>query len=265
MPADHLTTPWSQVGLRFHDWAASERVMSTEVAPRLDEIAGNRAPGGWWFLRKHPEWRVRIYDADPAAVHALLDKAQVDGIIAGWQPGTYEAEAHAFGGPLGMDIAHDLFCADSHGVLNYARMDSPPIGRRELSLLLISATLAAARLDWFERGDVLARVAGMRPIPPADNQARLAELAGQLRPLLAIAAEAAAYRGSPVAFASEWLSAFTEAGRRYADVAADRALTRGLRAILPHAVIFHWNRLGLSAPTQGMLATAARDAYLPPS
>jgi len=238
--------------------------MATEVAPRLDAMAGNCTPVGWWFLRKHPEWRVRIYDADPAAVHALLDKMQADEIIAGWQPGIYEAEAHAFGGPLGMGIAHDLFCADSHVVLDYARMDSPPVGRRELSVLLISATLAAARLDWFERGDVLARVAGMRPAPPGDSQARLAELAGQLRPLLAIPAEKVAYPGSPVAFASDWLAAFTDAGRRYADAAADRALTRGLRAVLPHAVIFHWNRLGLSATAQGILATAARDACLPP-
>lgn len=260
-----MITPWFHVGLRFHDWAASERVMTTEVAPRLDEIAGSRTPGSWWFLRKHPEWRVRIYGADPAAAHALLDTAQAGGSIAGWQPGTYEAEAHAFGGPLGMDIAHDLFCADSRGVLNYARMDSPPIGRRELSVLLISATLAAARLDWFERGDVLARVVGMRPAPPGDSQAKLAELAGQLRPLLAIPAEAVAYPGSPVAFASDWLAAFTDAGRRYADATADRVLTRGLRAILPHAVIFHWNRLGLSATAQGILAAAARDAYLPPS
>lgn len=264
MPADQLTTPWLHVGLRFHDWAASEQVMTTEVAPRLDEMTRSRMHRGWWFLRKHPEWRVRICDGDPAAMRGLLDKVQADGIIAGWQPGTYEAEAHAFGGPLGMDIAHDLFCADSHGVLNYARVDTPLIGRRELSVLLISAMLAAARLDWFERGDVVARVAGMRPAPPGDSQARLAELAGQLRPLLAISAEAVAGPCGPVAFASDWLAAFTDAGRRYADATADRALTRGLRAILPHTVIFHWNRLGLSATAQGILATAARDAYLPP-
>jgi hypothetical protein len=38
-----------------------------------------------------------------------------------------------------------------------------------------------------------------------------------------------------------------------------------LRAILTHVVIFHWNRFGLSATSQGILARAATTALLPRS
>ena len=34
----------------------------------------------------------------------------------------------------------------------------------------------------------------------------------------------------------------------------------GLRDVLAHHVIFHWNRLGLATPTQAVLAHAAADA-----
>lgn len=42
-------------------------------------------------------------------------------------------------------------------------------------------------------------------------------------------------------------------------------LTRGLRALLAHTVIFHWNRFGLPATTPGILARAATAIYLPDS
>jgi hypothetical protein len=40
-------------------------------------------------------------------------------------------------------------------------------------------------------------------------------------------------------------------------------VSRGLRAVLAHVVIFHWNRLGLPAVTQATLARAAASACLP--
>jgi thiopeptide-type bacteriocin biosynthesis protein len=63
--------------------------------------------------------------------------------------------------------------------------------------------------------------------------------------------------------ATQWHDAFSDAGLRLGESARHGELDRGLRAVLTHVVIFHWNRLGLPASTQGILATAARDAYLP--
>ncbi|ABW14727.1 hypothetical protein Franean1_5369 [Parafrankia sp. EAN1pec] len=50
---------------------------------------------------------------------------------------------------------------------------------------------------------------------------------------------------------------------RRAGAAAQTHLGRGLRAILTHVLIFHWNRLGLSATSQAVLAHAAAAALLP--
>lgn len=40
-------------------------------------------------------------------------------------------------------------------------------------------------------------------------------------------------------------------------LAKDGNLIRGLRAVIAHQVLFHWNRMGLPASTQTTLARAA--------
>ena len=58
-------------------------------------------------------------------------------------------------------------------------------------------------------------------------------------------------------------AAFIRAGKLLGEAAATNRLDRGLRATLAQIVIFHWNRLGLSASAQGILAHAAKAATLP--
>jgi thiopeptide-type bacteriocin biosynthesis protein len=237
--------------------------MADVIGPQLDALVADGRAADWWFLRKHPCWRIRILDADPLAAAGLFATLEADQVIVGWQSGIYEPETLAFGGTVGMDMAHGLFCADSRGVLAYMRCESVPVGRRELSVLLIGAMLAAAGLDWFERGDVFGRVAAMRPTPPDGACDKMAQLTRQLRALDTVPADALAATGELATSGASWLGAFREAGRLLAEAADRGALTRGLRAVLTHVLIFHWNRLGLSASTQGILSSAARTAYLP--
>ncbi|MGH3431095.1 MAG: thiopeptide-type bacteriocin biosynthesis protein, partial [Mycobacteriales bacterium] len=70
--------------------------------------------------------------------------------------------------------------------------------------------------------------------------------------------------GGPLAFAALWTAAFDEAGRALGNAARNGALARGLRDVLAHHVIFHWNRIGLADRTQAILARAARQAILNP-
>lgn len=257
---------WYHARVRFADWDSAEQAVATSLGPRLDQLQASGSLTRWWFLRKYPYWRIRLLDADATAVGQMLEELASAGVIAGWQPGVYEPESGAFGGPAGMDIVHELFCADSHGVLDYARRHDPPLGRRELSVLLISAMLTAAGLDFFERGDVFDRIARIRPAPDPLSDPRIGELAAQLRLLLTQAAPwalPAFAPGGPAAFAAPWLVAFQDAGHRLSDAADHGVLDRGLRAVLAHAVIFHWNRLGLPASTQGILARAATTIFLP--
>ncbi|MGH3977884.1 MAG: thiopeptide-type bacteriocin biosynthesis protein [Pseudonocardiaceae bacterium] len=259
---------WYQVRVQFPDWSTAEAVGAAQLGPCLDRLQTGGAVAGWWFLRKHPCWRLRLHGADTAAVDHVLDELTAAGVIARWWPTVYEPETVAFGGPAGMATAHDLFCADTRGVLDYARHDAPGLGRRELSILLFSGLLRAAGLDGFECGDVFDKVARLRPAPADADAARIEQLAGNVRTLLSIPGlpDSALFNsGGPVARAAPWLAAFQTAGRQLGDAAAQGHLDRGVRAILTHVLIFHWNRLGLSAASQGILARAATTALLPRS
>jgi thiopeptide-type bacteriocin biosynthesis protein len=262
----HADKQWYQVRIQFPDWNTAEAVAATHVGPRLDQLQTDAAVTGWWFLRKHPCWRLRLQGPDTAAAKGVLDGLATAGVITGWWPTIYEPETTAFGGLTGTRAAHDLFCADSRGVLDYARRCLPRPGRRELSFFLLNALQHAAGLDWFERGDVFDRVARLRPAPPDADTARIDDLATQIRSLLAVPAPVDSplfALDGPAAFAAPWLAAFTHAGRRLGNAATKGSLDRGLRAVLTHIVIFHWNRLGLSATTQAILARAATTATLP--
>jgi thiopeptide-type bacteriocin biosynthesis protein len=259
---------WYQVRVQFPDWTTAERTVATRLGPRLDQLHAHRAQAEWWFLRKHPCWRLRLLGTDTTAVDHVLDELTEAGLLTRWRPSIYEPETTAFGGPAGMRTAHELFCADSRGVLDYARQPAPALGRRELSTLLISALLQSAGLDWFEHGDVFARVAQLRPAPADSDVTRVDGLADSLRAVLTAPAQtnsALFAPHGPVAFAAPWLAAFQNAGRDLGDAAAQGKLNRGLRAVLTHVLIFHWNRLGLAATTQGVLARAATAAILPRS
>lgn len=265
--AEHADGPWYQVRVEFPDWNTAETTAVTSLGPRLDHLTNEGACGGWWFLRKHPCWRLRFTHAHVDAVNHVLDDLTTTGELTRWWPSLYEPETAAFGGRAGIRIVHDLFCADSHGVLTYLRQPQPALGRRELSLLLLGGLLQAAGLDWFERGDVFARVAQMRPIDHITDS-RLDALTANVRGLLTVAPttdNSLFEADNAVPFAAPWHRAYTEAGRALAAAATAGTLHRGLRAVTSHIVIFHWNRLGLPAHTQGVLARAALEAFLPRS
>ena len=69
------------------------------------------------------------------ALDDLVDR----GVVQHWWETIYEPEERAFGGPAGMDVAHQLFHADSHGALTYLA-EPRAAGRRELSIMLCSAS-----------------------------------------------------------------------------------------------------------------------------
>jgi thiopeptide-type bacteriocin biosynthesis protein len=263
---------WYQVRIKFRDWKAAEELGARELRPRLDHLEESGAIGGWWFLRKYPCWRVRVRgtaSGTPAsAVTRVLNELLNAGFVELWWPSIYEPEIAAFGGGLGMNAAHELFCADSRGVLEYALCAAPGLGRRELSILLCGAMMRAAGLDWFECGDVFDRVTRLRPPPATADAAQIEKLAVSVHTLLSISARPDtalfAPRG-PAEHAQPWLSAFEKAGRILGEAATSGALERGVRVIFTHVLICHWNRLGLSATTQGILSRAATLAILPQS
>lgn len=269
---------WFQVRVTFPEPADAETVAATHLAPVLRHAQAAGAVASWWFVRKSPDWRLRLSPASGqsvadlrATLRSAFDDLTAAGTIPTWAEGIYEPEEYALGGEVGTDVAHRLFTADSGHVLDRIHSEitsrtPPTLGRRELSMLLIGTLLRTAGLDWYERGDVFNRVSRLRP-PPATSPtaAEIQRLATALRRLLTADTDPAGDlfgADRPLANLGIWASAFHNAGRALGQAAYAGTLRRGLRDVLGHHVIFHWNRLGLNAETQGVLAATARETIL---
>ncbi|MFE9308185.1 methyltransferase, FxLD system [Streptomyces sp. NPDC006706] len=233
------STTWWHASVSFPDHGSG-----AEAARTLASALGD---GRFHFLRK--DAGVRLRTERPAA--ALLNRLVAEKVITGWVGGIYEAETEAFGGPEGMDVAHDVFCADSRAAL--AETGSP--GTRERSVMLLSAMIREAGLDPFEAGDVWARLAALRPpVNPPDGPALERSVSSMRRLMNADAAR----RPDAEAGWAERVAAFEDAGRRLRRLAADGRLIRGLRAVLAHHAIFAFNRAGVPAEAQAATAWLGR-------
>ncbi|MFE5860213.1 thiopeptide-type bacteriocin biosynthesis protein [Streptomyces virginiae] len=253
---------WYQVRIEFPDWSRCENAAAL-LARRLtdDEQAG--LVGAWWFVRKAPQWRLRALpgrhgsDQFRHALAGTLDALVEHNTIISWWPTVYEPEVPAFGGPAAMDTAHALFHADSAHILNHIQNTKPPMGRRELSVLLLSALFRASGLEWFEQGDVWNKVSCLRLLPGDVTATQLSELNHGLRTLMNADPSPLLAPGGTLEPVAPWLDAFETAGRGLGKAAAAGTLERGLRHVLAHHVIFHWNRFGLNARAQALVAHAA--------
>lgn len=276
--ATPLDSRWYQVHIEFPDWADSEQTGAHHLAPRLHRLAP--AIESWWFIRKAPCWRIRCRSVLGAAladtrgaVTEVLNGLAAAGRVSRWWETVYEPEALAFGGALGMETAHTLFASDSSAVLDHVRRESgaagtdSAIGRRELSILLCSALFRGAGQEWHEQGDVWHRVTRLRPLPAGTPTDRLHRLAADLHRLTTVDTGPAGSNTAgahPLSFVAPWATAFTIAGESLGRAAHEGTLERGLRDVLAHHVIFHWNRLGLPGRTQAILARAACDMVMSP-
>ncbi|NYH78902.1 thiopeptide-type bacteriocin biosynthesis protein [Actinopolyspora biskrensis] len=262
---------WPQLLIEWTDWDNAETTAARRLHPPLATAEHDGRLDQWFFVRKHPHWRLR-YLGDTAARTYLartLEDLTATGEVAWWAHGIYEPETLAFGGAAAMTTAHRLFHGDSSNILAYlarqhAAESSPEPGRRELGVLLISALLRGAGLDWYEQGDVWNRIARMRhtgndesthPLPITRQQRQ------NMQRLMTADAASLAESG-PLAPIHGWLDAFAAAGSTLDEHAQRGQLERGLRAVLAHHAVFAWNRLGLSAQEQKVLSERATEVVM---
>ncbi|MFE2424602.1 methyltransferase, FxLD system [Streptomyces hokutonensis] len=229
-------TEWWHARLSFPGGAG----MSPQAAQALSSGLGEQR---FHFLRKEGGLRLRTENR----VASLLDHLVADGLASGWGVGIYEPEPEAFGGPEGMNVAHDVFCADSRAAL----VETGRPGARERTVLLLSTMIRSAGLDPFEAGDVWAKVGALRPPVTPPTGAALDRAVTAMRRLM----NADAARRTNAEFGwVERVAAFEDAGRRLRHLASDGRLTRGLRAVLAHHAIFAFNRAGVPAVEQAATA-----------
>ncbi|GAA4898711.1 thiopeptide-type bacteriocin biosynthesis protein [Streptomonospora salina] len=246
-PAGH---DWHQANLWFDSWDVAEQTAIAHIGPALGQAEAEGLITGWWFTRKDLCWHLRYRPLCGTArghLDELFGDLAARGAMGRWAWTLYEPETHAFGGPSGMRVAHTLFHADSRHLLDHLAHNGDR-HRTELSLLVAGALLRGADQDFYERGDVWARVAAHRQASraPTDTEISRVHQLATARPAL---------EGT-----STWTVAFQEAGAALAALAHEGDLIRGLRATLTHHVLFAWNRAGIPADRQALMAQAGADA-----
>ncbi|CAO5152921.1 protein-L-isoaspartate(D-aspartate) O-methyltransferase [Frankia sp. AiPs1] len=250
---------WRQLNLVCTDWQAAEQMAVDHLRPLLTDAENAGTVQAWWFVRKGDTWRLRLRTPDDTALNELANTLQRHGALHTWTESRYEPETHAFGGPDGMDLAHDLFAADSRHLLDHLATARPHL-RRELPVILSTRLLRTAGLETYERGDCWNRLADHRTPPaPATPPGRQTLL--DIQTLITADSDTS---GSPLHAAPAWPGAFEHAGRGLAALTATGQLARGLRGVLTHHLIFLFNRHGISATDQRTLATAARTTIFGP-
>ncbi|MFE1443594.1 thiopeptide-type bacteriocin biosynthesis protein [Streptomyces sp. NPDC058739] len=258
---------WRQANVAFPHWEHAENVALAHLAPLLHAAEDKGALTAWFIVRKRPCWRVRYRlpaAESPDPISRGLDELAADGHTTDWTHVVYEPEVHAFGGTGAMGCAHRFFHRDSRAMTSHLQAGARP-HRREISLMLCSLLLRSAGLDWYEQGDVWARVGDHRPPPPAPNQDNCGRLLTDVHRLISVSGEDLMRPGTSLAHVAAWAGAYTNAGQELARLAHSGNLHRGLRDVLAHHVLFAWNRIGLPHDTQAALAAASRTAVFGPS
>ncbi|MET9958221.1 methyltransferase, FxLD system [Streptomyces sp. NPDC006326] len=249
---------WHQINVTFRDRTAAQQVIPQRLGPALLKAEDRGEISAWWFMNKQP-WKLRVRttgDETPTLWAALSGLVQ-DDQVRQWIPAIYEPETLAFGGPEAMEAAHELFHADSRHLLTYP-VQAGHLGRRETAVLLVSAMMRAAGLDWYEQGDVWDKVAAERPTPPI----LASELDAAMHSLLTVDARTLCREDGPLHGHADWVRAFVRAGTAFAVLNYEGRLRRGLRAVLAHHLIFHFNRAGLPLEDQSALSNLARKAIM---
>ncbi|MGQ0775400.1 MAG: methyltransferase, FxLD system [Pseudonocardiales bacterium] len=256
---------WQQVMLVGADRHRLAPAGFAQLTADLEEAEAAGVITGYHFLRKDGGLRLRVAPDQERArrtMDRILDSLTTHGKISEWVRGVYEPEVYAFGGPAAMDIAHRLFCADSRAALAAAgRADHRGPGPRETATLLVSALLRAADLDWYEQGDVWAKVSDHRPAPALPSSEHLAKAYSAMRRLMTVEGAAAPVQASEPGWMLR-LAAFETAGHELAQLARSGQIQRGLRAILAHHLIFAFNRAGLAASEQSALSYLAKEVVM---
>ncbi|MEV7464836.1 methyltransferase, FxLD system [Streptomyces rubiginosohelvolus] len=249
---------WKQHNIAFPDRDTGRRAVTERLAPALLAAEADGQLSGWWFMNKQP-WRLRYIADEPAPiVLALLDDWVADGTAQSHTTGIYEPETEAFGGAGAMTASHALFHEDSRHLLAYPVKDGH-LGRRETAILLMSSLMRASGLDWFEQGDVWAKVSALRPGTGTPASTRLTPA---MRSLMTTEARSLCHEHGPLDGHADWIAAFERVGTTLAYLAAQGDLTRGLRAVIAHHTIFHANRAGLPSADQHTLFHIAREAVM---
>jgi thiopeptide-type bacteriocin biosynthesis protein len=230
------------------------------------ELLDDPAVTNFFFMRKPPGVRLRFEAAHgqrlqvESMLHSCLGQARlrVERVV----PGVYEPEEHLFGGPASMPFVHRIFTIDSLAWLAFWRLETPgPPWAFSLSLLRYLLD-GVGVVGWEDLGvwDLIRSRTG-RALPPGMDAGKLAAACAGIRDTWSDPSRLEAGLPAPVAaLAAEWGPRLRAAGEDWRSGYFDtRGAMIGPRDGVTFVTIFHWNRGGVSAATQSLLAAALAD------
>ncbi|WP_328493445.1 thiopeptide-type bacteriocin biosynthesis protein [Streptomyces sp. NBC_00414] len=256
---------WCQANIAFTDWDSAESLAVSRLAPILRAAEDEGVLARWFIIRKRPCWRVRYLPGAGGAerISQGFDALVGEGVTTAWTEIVYEPEENAFGGAKAMASAHRLFHHDSRTLLEHLQGEGGA-HRRETSVMLCSLLMRSAGLDWYEQGDVWARVGAHRGLPPDVTSESRERRQAAVHRLISVNGDELMRADGPLAHLMDWARAYAVAGRDLAHLMELGLLHRGLRDVLAHHVLFAWNRIGLPYATQAVLADAAKTVVFGP-
>jgi thiopeptide-type bacteriocin biosynthesis protein len=119
------TSRWIYLKL-YTGVATADLVLRDAVVPLVAQAMESGAADRWFFIRfNDPDWHLRVrFGGQPQRLREVIgmigeqiDPALHDGRIWKWQLDTYEREVERYGGPAGIELAEQIFHADSDAVL----------------------------------------------------------------------------------------------------------------------------------------------------
>lgn len=237
----------------------------TEIAPKLQELTNQHPQLRWWWLCKRDVLgaAVRLRILAPAEESSEVEQTMIDHFKRYGREVRilqYEPELRLFGGSHGMEAAHDLFCEDSKFLAAWARSENRlqrPVIPEGLSVSFLFHLLSAAGLDLFERWDVFERVSDKRKLDRANDEKYL-----RFQMLVKRALTAGSdrvfrlYDGEKARLILGYKNSLEALGSKLSRLYFDGALGCGLREFLVPIILFHWNRVGLTAFRQSSISRA---------
>ncbi len=218
------------------------------------------------FIRKPPGLRLRFEPAagrgDPAAAIARgLDGLNARRLVRRWTPAAYEPEAYKFGGSSALQATHTLFDTDTRAWWRWDGLHRA--GRTSVHPMLLSATVLS---DLFQQcvdapeevWDVWCRLAALH-----GDAAAPAGAADAAAPAWCLEDLAVRVNAAEQVVARRYASAHRAFARRLRAIRSRGQLLHGVRPILPHVAITHWNRFGFALPERALMYTAMRQAWSP--
>ena len=280
-PDDSESGPWLQVHCALFTNPSGTRPATPwhELAAVLEEWRGASLFHRFFFMRKPPGLRLRwqgpeVHDILQPQLKAWLAGLEEVGVIRSFSFPPYQPEVDRFGGPVGMDIAHEHFDEDSAIALAYEALDDRRRG--EVSRHVISAAICS---DLFRRAlndrqeiagawtdlasdarDLLIWLGRQVPQEESNTERLKADL---VKSAVALADPFwAALSPDVAALVRRAIRANerTAAGVRMAGAAGRLSIDR--RSWLVSAATFHRNRMGLGLEPEELAAITiqARDA-----